>query len=138
MVSASDSLALTFSRSAGQASDSVAGRKLLPEWKSNPQQIPWAMDKAYKGEEARQLVLTLGLLSGVTPKSNWIVEPWEYGKALYKRRNEDASAYSLPSKPDNQTVTFEHQFVNYSCLIVFITICFILSFVPTALHTPTF
>lgn len=87
MVAANDRLALTFSLSPGQASDSVEGRKLLSEWKSNPRQIPLAMDKAYEGDETRQLVLTLGLFPVVPPKSNRI-EPWEYDKELYKRRNE--------------------------------------------------
>ena len=87
MVAASDRLALTFSLSASQASDSVEGRELLSEWKGNPQQIPLAMDRAYEGDETRQLVLTLGLFPVVPPKSNR-VEPWEYDKELYKRRNE--------------------------------------------------
>jgi transposase len=87
MVAANDRLALTFSLSAGQASDSVEGRKLLSDWKSRPQQIPLAIDKAYEGDETRQLVLTLGMFPVVPPKSNRI-EPWEYDKELYKRRNE--------------------------------------------------
>lgn len=86
-MAASDRIALTFSLSAGQASDSVEGRKLLSGWENNPQQLPLAMDKAYEGNETRQLVLALGLFPVVPPKSNRL-EPWEYDKELYKRRNE--------------------------------------------------
>ena len=45
------------------------------------------MDRAYEGDETRQLVLDLGMVPVVPPKSNRI-EPWEYDRALYKKRNE--------------------------------------------------
>ncbi len=45
------------------------------------------MDRAYEGDETRQLVLSLGMVPIVPPKSNRI-EPWEYDRALYKKRNE--------------------------------------------------
>jgi transposase len=45
------------------------------------------MDRAYEGDETRQLVLSLGMIPVVPPKSNRI-EPWEYDRALYKKRNE--------------------------------------------------
>ena len=45
------------------------------------------MDRAYEGEETRQLVLSLGMIPVVPPKSNRI-QPWEYDRALYKKRNE--------------------------------------------------
>ena len=45
------------------------------------------MDRAYEGDETRQLALELGLTPVVPPKSNRIT-PWEYDKALYKKRNE--------------------------------------------------
>lgn len=45
------------------------------------------MDRAYEGNETRQLALSLGFTPVVPPKSTRI-EPWEYNKALYKRRNE--------------------------------------------------
>ena len=49
--------------------------------------LPLAMDRAYEGDETRQLVLELGLEPVVPPKSNRIT-PWEYNKTLYKKRNE--------------------------------------------------
>ena len=45
------------------------------------------MDRAYEGDETRQLALSLGMIPVVPPKSNRI-EPWEYDRALYKKRNE--------------------------------------------------
>jgi transposase len=45
------------------------------------------MDRAYQGNETRQLVLDLGMVRVVPPKSNRI-EPWEYDRALSKKRNE--------------------------------------------------
>ncbi|MGA7180717.1 MAG: transposase, partial [Thiobacillaceae bacterium] len=45
------------------------------------------MDRAYEGNETRQLALDLGFIPVVPPKSNR-VEPWEYNKIMYRRRNE--------------------------------------------------
>ena len=45
------------------------------------------MDKAYEGDETRQLVVDLGLKPVVPPKANRVC-PWDYDRELYKRRNE--------------------------------------------------
>jgi len=45
------------------------------------------MDKAYEGDETRQLVVDLGLEPVVPPKANR-VSPWDDNRALYKKRNE--------------------------------------------------
>lgn len=45
------------------------------------------MDRAYEGDETRQLVLDLGMTPVVPPKANRLVK-WEYDRTLYKRRNE--------------------------------------------------
>ena len=45
------------------------------------------MDRAYEGNETRQLALELGFAPVVPPVSTR-VDPWEYNKELYKRRNE--------------------------------------------------
>jgi len=45
------------------------------------------MDRAYEGNETRQLALNLGYTPVVPPKSNRI-DPWEYDRAMYRRRNE--------------------------------------------------
>jgi transposase len=45
------------------------------------------MDRAYEGDETRQLVLELGFEPVVPPKSNRL-HPWPYDRSLYRRRNE--------------------------------------------------
>ncbi len=45
------------------------------------------MDRAYEGNETRQLALDLGFIPVVPPLCTR-VEPWQYDKAVYKRRNE--------------------------------------------------
>ncbi len=45
------------------------------------------MDRAYEGDETRQLALDLGLIPGVPPKQNRVTAG-EYNRARYKRRNE--------------------------------------------------
>ena len=45
------------------------------------------MDRAHEDDATRQLSLDLGLDPVVPPKSNRL-EPWEYNRELYKRRNE--------------------------------------------------
>ncbi len=45
------------------------------------------MDRAYEGDETRQLALDLGFVP-VVPPLRTRVQPWEYARAMYKRRNE--------------------------------------------------
>ncbi len=45
------------------------------------------MDRAYEDSETRQLALDLGFVPVVPPKSNRL-DPWEYDREMYKRRNE--------------------------------------------------
>ena len=45
------------------------------------------MDRAYEGAETRQLVLDLGFTPVVPPKQSR-VNPWEYDRIMYRRRNE--------------------------------------------------
>jgi len=45
------------------------------------------MDRAYEGDETRQLVMELNMIPVVPPKSNR-QDPWGYDRALYKKRNE--------------------------------------------------
>ena len=44
------------------------------------------MDRAYEGNETRQLALDLGFIPVVPPLKTRI-EPWEYDREMYKRRN---------------------------------------------------
>jgi transposase len=45
------------------------------------------MDRAYEGDETRQLVLQFGGIPVVPPKQNRR-HPWVYDRLLYRRRNE--------------------------------------------------
>ena len=53
-----------------------------------PEGLPMLMDRAYEGAETRQLVLDLGMIPVVPPKSNRL-NPWDYDHAVYKKRNEN-------------------------------------------------
>jgi transposase len=45
------------------------------------------MDRAYEDNETRQLALDFGFIPVVPRKSNRL-EPWQYDKAMYCKRNE--------------------------------------------------
>ena len=45
------------------------------------------MDRAYEGDETRQLVLELEMEPVVPPKRNRL-NRWEYDREMYKKRNE--------------------------------------------------
>jgi len=87
MVAADARTAITFALSPGEAHDGVEGRKLLKTLPPQSQTLHVIMDRAYEGNETRQLVLDLGFIPVVPPKSNR-VEPWQYDREMYKRRNE--------------------------------------------------
>lgn len=88
MVAAGHNRAVAFSLSPGQAGDGPEGRKLLQRlegcgWEGT--QV--IMDKAYEGDETRQLVFDLGMTPVVPPKKNRL-SVWEYDREVYKKRNE--------------------------------------------------
>jgi transposase len=69
MVAADAKTAVTFSLSPGQAGDAPEGRKLLNTLKNSGWEGAHViMDKAYEGDETRQLVLELEMLPVVPPK----------------------------------------------------------------------
>ncbi len=61
--------------------------RCLNTWGPVERPVHLLMDRAYEGNETRQLALDLGFVPVVPPKSNR-VDPWEYDKEMYKRRNE--------------------------------------------------
>jgi transposase len=69
-----------------QAHDAPEGRELLRDLGSFPG-MPVIMDRAYEGNETRQLLLALDMVPVIPPKSNR-VDPWRYDRALYKKCNE--------------------------------------------------
>jgi transposase len=52
-----------------------------------PRPTPLLMDRAYEGNETRQLAVDLGYVPVVPPKHNRRT-PWAYDRALYTRRHE--------------------------------------------------
>ncbi len=52
-----------------------------------PDRCRMLMDRAYEGDETRQLALELGFIPVVPPKTSRR-QPWTYSKAWYRRRNE--------------------------------------------------
>jgi transposase len=87
MVAANARTAIIFALSPGNAHDAPCGRQLLLDLGPMPEGLPLLMDKAYEGDETRQLVTDLQMEPVVPPKSNR-VDPWEYNRELYKKRNE--------------------------------------------------
>ncbi len=87
MVAADARTAITFALSPGHAHDAPEGRKLLRRLGPAPWPLHLVMDRAYEGNETRQLALDLGLIPVVAPKQNRLT-PWEYDRAMYRRRNE--------------------------------------------------
>jgi transposase len=87
MVAADARTAIVFALSPGNDHDAPHGRALLEQLGPMPEGLPMLMDRAYEGNETRQLVLDLGMIPIVPPKSNRL-DPWDYDRALYKKRNE--------------------------------------------------
>jgi len=87
MVAANARTVITFALSPGQAHDAPEGRELLRDLPPMPKGLPLLMDRAYEGDETRQLVLDLGMIPVVPPKANR-KDPWTYDRALYTKRNE--------------------------------------------------
>ncbi len=87
MVAADDRTAITLSLSPGQAHDAPTGRELLKGVGRQPEDRFLVADRAYEGDETRQLVPDLGFTLVVPPKSNRR-NPWDYNRELNKKRNE--------------------------------------------------
>ncbi|MFC3863865.1 IS5 family transposase [Alcaligenes aquatilis] len=87
LVAADARTAVTFCLSAGQAHDAPEGRKLLKSLGPTNRPVHLLMDRAYEGNETRQLALDLGFIP-VVPPTRTRVDPWEYDRQMYKRRNE--------------------------------------------------
>jgi|SRR5690554_3569142 len=87
MVAADDRRAVTFSLTAGQCGDAPEGRALLQRLPRPEDAVAIIMDRAYEGDETRQLAMDLGFDPTVPPKTNRR-RPWSYNTRLYRRRNE--------------------------------------------------
>ena len=78
---------MTFSLSPGQHHDAPAGRRLLQTLPLPEEPVSLIMDRAYEGDETRQLALDLGYTPVVPPRRHRR-HPWSFDKELYRRRNE--------------------------------------------------
>ncbi|MEJ5896819.1 IS5 family transposase [Aquabacterium sp. G14] len=87
MVAADARTAVTFCLSPGQAHDAPEGRRLLSSLGPASRPVHLLMDRAYEGNETRQLALDLGFIP-VVPPMKTRNEPWDYDREMYKRRNE--------------------------------------------------
>ncbi len=87
MVAADARTAITFALSPGQAYDAQHGRELLGGLGPLPEPLPLLMDGAYEDDQTRQLALDFGWIPVVPPKRTRL-EPWEFDRVLYRRRNE--------------------------------------------------
>ena len=77
---------MKFSLSPGQAHDAPQGRALLKQLGPTERAVHLLMDRAYEGNQTRALAAALGFIP-VVPPSQRRIEPWQYDKQLYKRRN---------------------------------------------------
>ena len=87
MVAADARTAMAFALSPGQAHDAPAGRQLLQRLGPQAGNLAVVMDRAYEGNETRQLALALGF-TPVVPPLTTRVNPWVYDQEAYKRRND--------------------------------------------------
>ena len=74
-------MALTFALSPGQAHDGPEGRKLLTSLGPQDAELALVMDRAYQGDETRQLALDLGF-TPVVPPIKTRTDPWEYDREM--------------------------------------------------------
>ena len=72
--------------SSGSCHDAPEGRISIATVGEAFPNIPILMDRAYEGDETRALAAAYGHTPIVPPKKNRI-DPWEYDKEKYKRRN---------------------------------------------------
>ena len=94
MVAADARTAILYAISPGQDHDAPHGRQLLrklgprtKEPEGEQLQLFLVADRAYEGENTRQLALALGYTPVIPPRTNRR-HSWDYNRHIYKRRNE--------------------------------------------------
>jgi len=86
VVSADDKVVVEMHLSGGECNDGPEGRVSIEAVGEAFEGVPLLMDRAYEGDETRELARSKGHEPIVPPKSNRNV-PWEYDRETYKRRN---------------------------------------------------
>ena len=94
MLAANARTAVGFTLSAGQLHDAPQGRLLLETVGKQKITVPLLMDRAYEDDQTRYIAQMLKFDPVVPPKANRL-NPWEYDKELYKRRNEVERLFRL-------------------------------------------
>ena len=87
MLAAGARTAVDFCLSPSQDHDAPWGRELLRRQGPVQLRLGLVADRAYEGDETRQLALALGYEPVIPPKTNR-TKPWPYNRDIYKRRNE--------------------------------------------------
>jgi transposase len=87
MVAQDARTAVAFLLSPGHCHDAPEGKRLLRTVSAPFFDCPMIMDRAYEGDDIRQLAVDLNFYPIVPPKSNRL-NPWKYDQTLYKKRNE--------------------------------------------------
>jgi transposase len=65
----------------------VEGRELLGGIGPLPAPLHLIMDGAYEDDKTLQLALEFGFIPVIPPRKNRL-HPWQYDKAMYRKRNE--------------------------------------------------
>ena len=65
----------------------MEGRELRGGMGPLPAPLHLIMDRAYEDNKTLQLALDFGFLPVIPPRSNRL-RPWQYDKAMYRKRNE--------------------------------------------------
>lgn len=86
MVSADDKTVVEMHLSGGECHDAPEGRKSIETVGVSFSGVPLLMDRAYEGDETRELARSNNHEPIVPPKKNRLL-PWEYDKEKYKGRN---------------------------------------------------
>ena len=128
MVASDARTAITFSLSPGQAHDAPEGRKLLNRLGSQVQNPYLLMDRAYEGNETRQLALALGFTPVVPPLSTR-VHPWRVRPGNVQETQRNREAVPAVEGVSSHLLTFEKLDVIFLGFISFALIFDALRFV---------
>ena len=82
---------------------------------------PMIMDRAEEGDTTRQRALDLIFSSVAPPKSNRL-DPWEYDKELYKKRNEVERLFSRLQGISRNFFRFDQLDLLFSAFLFFVLI----------------
>ena len=118
MVAASAECALIFSLSPDNAGDAPQGRSLLRRFGPAAGRCSLIMDKAYEGNETQSISRSLGYEPVVPPNPNRL-EPWDYNKELYKKRNEIVRLFQRLKGFRRMATRYEKLDVMFIAFIVF-------------------